>query len=110
MALPDEPPTPPAAPSGPPAVPPADRRTDSDRRRTERRQRDLPVPVDRRAGAERRTGDRRTPRNINAYELGSEELEFINAINAHKQRTGRAFPTWSEVLRIVRALGYQKPR
>lgn len=110
MALPDDPSAPPPAPGGPSGVPPADRRTDSDRRRAERRQRDQPVPVERRSGGDRRSGDRRTPRNINAYDLGADELEFIHAINAHKQRTGRAFPTWSEVLRIIRALGYEKPR
>ena len=34
--------------------------------------------------------------------------EFIRAINRFKERTGRAFPTWSEVLQILRDLGYEK--
>ena len=106
MARPDEPPPP--APAAPAQPPPADRRSERDRRHGDRRLRDEPVAVERRSGVDRRQGERRGPRNINAYDLGADELELINAINAHKQRTGRAFPTWSEVLRIVRALGYEK--
>ncbi len=108
MARPDEPP--PHAPAEAAATPPADRRSESDRRQGDRRQRTEPVAVERRSGGDRRQGERRAPRNINAYDLGADELELINAINVHKQRTGRAFPTWSEVLRIVRALGYEKRR
>lgn len=96
---------------GPPPEPTpdaADRRTTDDRRQGDRRRREQPVPVDRRTGVDRRTVQRRAPRNINAYELGGEELEFIQAIGAHKERTGRAFPTWSEVLSILRSLGYEK--
>lgn len=37
-----------------------------------------------------------------------EELEFMKAIEAFKNRSGRKFPTWSEVLRVVRLLGYVK--
>jgi hypothetical protein len=36
------------------------------------------------------------------------ELEFMNAIQAYKQKSGRTFPTWGEVLEVVRALGYVK--
>ncbi|MDR3637813.1 MAG: hypothetical protein P4L84_28665 [Isosphaeraceae bacterium] len=36
------------------------------------------------------------------------ELEFMRAIQEYKQRSGRAFPTWSEVLEVLRALGYEK--
>jgi hypothetical protein len=90
--------------------PSAGDRRHSDRRQKDRRQRQEPVPVERRSGEDRRVGQRRAPRNINAYELGSEELEFIQAIGAHKERTGRAFPTWSEVLGILRSLGYEKRR
>jgi len=47
-------------------------------------------------------------RQINEYPLRKEELEFINAINAYKTRYNKPFPTWSEVLHIVKALGYRK--
>ncbi len=41
-------------------------------------------------------------------EIGPEVLEFIDAIDDFKARYGRPFPTWSEILWIVRSLGYQK--
>lgn len=37
------------------------------------------------------------------------EMEFMLAMNAYKQRSGRMFPTWSEVLEVLRGLGYEKP-
>jgi hypothetical protein len=36
------------------------------------------------------------------------EMEFMQAIQAYKARSGRMFPTWSEVLEVVRDLGYRK--
>jgi hypothetical protein len=38
----------------------------------------------------------------------TEEVEFMNAIQEYKKRSGRMFPTWSEVLEVVRDLGYEK--
>ena len=36
------------------------------------------------------------------------EMEFMQAIQVYKQRSGRMFPTWSEVLEVLQDLGYQK--
>ena len=36
------------------------------------------------------------------------ELEFMGAIQEYKRTSGRMFPTWSEVLEVVVALGYEK--
>ena len=36
------------------------------------------------------------------------EMEFMQAIQTYKQRSGRMFPTWSEVLEVLQGLGYQK--
>jgi hypothetical protein len=36
------------------------------------------------------------------------EMEFMLAMNEYKRRSGRMFPTWSEVLEVLRALGYEK--
>src|SRR5438045_1054876 len=36
------------------------------------------------------------------------ELEFMLAMNQYKQTSGRMFPTWSEVLEVLRSLGYEK--
>lgn len=90
-----------------PGTPEADRRTTGgDRRKGDRRVRDVPVAVDRR-GTDRRKGPRRK-RSMNQYDLEAETLEFINAINRFKEASGRPFPTWSEVLGILRDLGYEK--
>lgn len=37
-----------------------------------------------------------------------QELEFMQAMHTYKQRSGRMFPTWSEVLEVLRSLGYEK--
>jgi hypothetical protein len=37
------------------------------------------------------------------------EMEFMQAMHEYKQRSGRMFPTWSEVLEVLRDLGYEKP-
>jgi hypothetical protein len=37
------------------------------------------------------------------------ELEFMQAMQDYKQKSGRMFPTWSEVLEVLRSLGYEKP-
>lgn len=36
------------------------------------------------------------------------EVEFMQAMQAYKLRSGRMFPTWSEVLEVLHALGYEK--
>jgi hypothetical protein len=36
------------------------------------------------------------------------ELEFMAAMQEYKRASGRMFPTWSEVLEVLRALGYEK--
>jgi hypothetical protein len=37
-----------------------------------------------------------------------DEVEFMNAMNTYKRTSGRMFPTCSEVLEVIRALGYAK--
>lgn len=37
-----------------------------------------------------------------------ETLEFIQAVDRFKRRTMKVFPTWSDVLVILRDLGYQR--
>lgn len=41
-------------------------------------------------------------------EYSDDEMEFIQAMAEYKKTSGRAFPTWSEVLEVVRSLGYSK--
>ena len=37
-----------------------------------------------------------------------EELEFMQALERYKNSSGRKFPTCSEILEVVRSIGYQK--
>lgn len=41
-------------------------------------------------------------------DYSSREMEFMNAIQEYKRVSGRQFPTWAEVLRVVDSLGYLK--
>ena len=43
-----------------------------------------------------------------ATPVADEELEFIQAIEAFKSETGQLFPSWSEVLQVLKSLGYTK--
>ncbi len=36
------------------------------------------------------------------------EMEFMQAMSEYKHASGRMFPTWSEVLEVLRDLGYEK--
>ncbi len=39
-------------------------------------------------------------------DYSGDEIEFMRAMDDYKRRSGRQFPTWSEVLEVVRSLGY----
>ena len=41
-------------------------------------------------------------------DYSGDEVEFMSAMDTYKRRSGRAFPTWSEVLEVIRSLGYRK--
>ena len=79
-----------------------------DRRDNDRRQSEL----DRRSGLDRRRGPgvRRSEerRSAEEGEMTPEQFEFIRAVNEYKQVNHRPFPTWTEVLDIMKALGYRK--
>lgn len=36
------------------------------------------------------------------------EIEFMRAMDEYKRRSGRQFPTWSEVLEVIYSLGYRQ--
>lgn len=69
------------------AFPGAERRS-SERRKTERRRQIDPTTCER--------------------DYQPEEVEFMRAMDDYKRRSGRQFPTWSEVLEVIRDLGYRK--
>ena len=84
-----------------------DRRAGLDRRR-----KSVEVAADRRAGLERRRGagirleaDRKAAEE---GEMTDEQFEFIMAVDTYKRTNKRPFPTLTEILEIVKNLGYKK--
>ena len=84
----------------------------AENRREERRSQDRRDVVDRRVGLDRRRGPgRRRSEDRKAAEEGEmtdEQFDFIMAVNEYKRVNKRPFPSWTEVLDIIRALGYRK--
>ena len=81
------------------------------RRMGERRKK----PTEAYSGEERRSEDRRRSerrRQIDPTtcerDYRPDEVEFMKAMDDYKRRSGRPFPTWSEVLEVIRDLGYRK--
>ena len=68
--------------------------------------------VDRRLGLNRRRGPghRRTPERKAAEEgeMTDEQFEFLMAIDKYKRENNKPFPTWTEVLEVIKAIGYRR--
>ncbi len=80
-----------------------ERRRGSDRRQS---------VVDRRLGLDRNRGPgrRRSDERKSAEEgqMSDEQFEFLMAVDEYKKSNARPFPTWTEVLELIKALGYRK--
>ncbi|MBI1347669.1 hypothetical protein GC163_15445 [bacterium] len=83
------------------------------RRMTERRKAAEGQPN---TGEERRQSSRRKVERRRMIDpttcerdYSEDEVEFMKAMDDYKRKSGRMFPTWSEVLEVVRSLGYTKP-
>jgi hypothetical protein len=96
-----------------------DRRAGMDRRQMSQEESGYTGPerrsgVDRRddTGLERRRGPgRRRSDDRKAAEEGemtAEQFEFVMAIETYKKVNKRLYPTWTEVLEVIRQLGYRK--
>ena len=85
-------------------------RRGNDRRGNDRRKRQIPVAIERRSGKDRRHGERRRQIDPTTCErdYSEEEIAFMKAMDQYKRDNRRPFPTWSEVLEVLRALGYRK--
>jgi hypothetical protein len=88
-----------------------ERRASVARRQAGHDRRKMPVSVtEERRGGERRNTPRR--RQIDPTtcerEYSWDEIEFMRAMDSYKRANGRMFPTCSEVLEVVRSLGYAK--
>ena len=62
--------------------------------------------LERRRGPGRRRSDDR--RSAEEGEMNAEQFEFVMAIETYKKVNKRMYPTWTEVLEVVRQLGYRK--
>jgi hypothetical protein len=82
---------------------PIDRRNGEDRRQN---------VVDRRLGLDLHRGPgRRLSDERKAAEEGQmseEQFDFLMAIDEYKRKNQKPFPTWTEVLDVIKALGYRK--
>jgi hypothetical protein len=81
-----------------------DRRSQLDRRKKQ-----VPVAFERRKG-ERRLGERRRQVDPTTCERDytDEEMAFMKAMEDYKRDFARPFPTWSEVLEVLKSLGYRR--
>jgi hypothetical protein len=66
-------------------------------------------PSSAKATAPRRTDRRRLidPTTCER-DYAADEIEFMQALDRYKRTSGRMFPTCSEILEVVRSLGYAK--
>lgn len=98
-----------------PSVPPSDRRKQPasghvvDRRLgLDRRQAsgDTDTGLERRRGPGRRRSD--FTKSAEEGEMNREQFLFLMAIDAFKRANGKQFPNWTDVLEVIRLLGYRK--
>ena len=62
--------------------------------------------MDRRRGpGRRRSTDRKSAEE---GQMSDEQFEFLMAIDEYKKKNTRPFPTWTEVLDVIKALGYRR--
>jgi hypothetical protein len=77
--------------------------TGPERRVAERRSN---TGLERRRGPGRRRTDER--KSAEEGEMTAEQFEFIQAIQTYKKVNKKLYPTWTEVLEVIRQLGYLK--
>ena len=93
-----------------PQVVVTDRRGGDRRKHADRRGRSVPVARERRTGQERRHGERRRQVDPTTCErdYNDDEIAFMKAMDLYRRANRRPFPTWSEVLEVLYALGYRR--
>lgn len=87
-----------------------DQRKERNRRTNDRRVANTAVAVERRIGERRAKVSRRRQIDPTTCERDytDAEVEFMHAMDLYKRASGRMFPTCSEVLEVLRNLGYEK--
>lgn len=67
---------------------------------------DRRLNLDRRRGpGKRRSDDRRCAEE---GQMTDEQFEFVTAIDQYKRVNQKPFPSWTEVLEVIKAMGYRK--
>lgn len=79
-----------------------DRRSGIDRRNLE----EPSTNLERRRGPGRRRSD--FLKAADEGELTNEQFMFVMAIDTFKRVNGKTFPSWTDVLEVIRKLGYRK--
>ena len=81
-----------------------------DRRAAERRKAATAIAKNRRVGQRRAKVNRRRQIDPTTCERDytDAEIEFMHALDQYKRASGRMFPTCSEMLEVLIALGYEK--
>ena len=67
---------------------------------------DRRLDLDRRRGPGKRRSDDR--RSAEEGQMTDEQFEFVTAIDEYKRVNQKPFPTWTEVLEVIKAMGYRK--
>ena len=82
---------------------PVERRHIEDRRKSvvDRR-----IALNRHRGPGKRRSDSR--KSAEEGQMSDEQFDFLMAIEQYKKENTRPFPTWTEVLDVIKALGYRK--
>ncbi len=65
-----------------------------------------PTGLERRRGAGRRLSD--FSKAAEEGEMTTEQFLFLMAIDAFKKANGKTYPSWTDVLEVIRLLGYRK--
>ncbi|MBH05277.1 MAG: hypothetical protein CMJ20_03045 [Phycisphaeraceae bacterium] len=82
------------------------RNCSKDRRQSVVDERLSPTGFERRRGPGRRRSD--FMKRAEEGEMTTEQFLFVKAMDAYKRSNNRPYPSWTEVLEVIRKLGYRK--
>ncbi len=68
--------------------------------------------VIRRCGLDRRRGPgvrlSQERKSAEEGEMNDEQFEFVMTVDRYKRENRKPFPTWTEILEVIKAMGYRK--
>jgi hypothetical protein len=76
--------------------------------RGDRRKRQIPVAMEHRKRERRGERRRQVDPTTCERDYTDDEISFMRAMDQYKRDNRRPFPTWSEVLEVLFALGYRR--